>query len=265
MLSLEPKQLLEPSQLGYNFSKSDIYAKGCWRGQNVWSMNPLQIKARSVARKLGVVRLINRLRPSRSYEQNFHEALVSAVKSGDVVWDIGANVGLYTDLFCQWVGKDGRVVAFEPAPESVRRIHQRLPDCAWLQVENVALGQNDATGRLVVSGDAVENHLETEVDGKNEGAQSIPVTVCRGDTMRSRLGQTPNVIKVDVEGFEEEVLLGMGEMLLSPQLRSILIEVHFMKLELRGQAIAPVRIEKLLREARFATKWVDASHIVGTR
>lgn len=228
-------------------------------------MNPLQIKARSFARKLGVVRLINRLRPSRSYEKKFHEALINAVKSGDVVWDIGANVGLYTDLFCQWVGKDGQVVAFEPAPESVKRIHERLPDCAWLQVENVALGQTDATGRLVVSGDAVENHLETEVDGRNGDAQSIPVEVCRGDTMRNRLGRAPNVIKVDVEGFEEEVLLGMSEILISPQLRSILIEVHFMKLELRGKATAPVRIEKLLREAGFTTKWVDASHIVGTR
>jgi FkbM family methyltransferase len=228
-------------------------------------MNPLQIKARSLARKLGVVRIINRLRPNGSYEKNFHDALTNAVKSGDTVWDVGANVGLYTELFCQWVGENGHVVAFEPAPESIKSINQRLQNCAWLQVENIALGETDTVGRFVVSGDAVENHIETEIDSMNQDVESIPVTVCRGDTMCNRLGQIPNVVKVDVEGFEEEVLLGMGEMLVSPLLRSILVEVHFMKLELRGRATAPVRIEKLLRGKGFTTKWVDASHLVATR
>ena len=73
------------------------------------------------------------------------------------------------------------------------------------------------------------------------------------------------MIKVDVEGFEEEVLQGMGEMLTSSELRSVLVEVHFMKLELRGKATAPVRIEKLLRGKGFKTNWVDASHLFATR
>jgi hypothetical protein len=89
--------------------------------------------------------------------------------------------------------------------------------------------------------------------------------ISRGDTARNRLGRTPNVIKVDVEGFEEEVLLGMGDVLTSPELRSVLVEVHFLKLEVRGRATAPVRIEKLLKSKGFRTDWVDASHLVGTR
>jgi FkbM family methyltransferase len=228
-------------------------------------MNSLQIKARSFARKFGIIRFINHLRPGRSYEKNFHEALADAVKSGDVVWDVGANVGYYTELFCGWVGKEGQVVAFEPTPESIRSINQRLPDCTWLQVEHTALGEADTIGRLVVSGDAVENHIETEIDRMNRDVKWVPVAICRGDTMCNRLGRIPNVIKMDVEGFEEEVLQGMGEILVSPLLRSILIEVHFMKLELRGRATAPIRIEKLLRKTGFVTNWVDASHLVGKR
>jgi len=99
----------------------------------------------------------------------------------------------------------------------------------------------------------------------NRDVKWVPVAICRGDTMCNRLGRIPNVIKMDVEGFEEEVLQGMGEILVSPLLRSILIEVHFMKLELRGRATAPIRIEKLLRKTGFATNWVDASHLVGKR
>jgi FkbM family methyltransferase len=228
-------------------------------------MNPLQIKLRSFTRRLGVNGIINRLRPKRSYEESFHEALVDAVKPGDVVWDVGANVGLYTALFCEWVGKDGYVVAFEPSLESAQQLRQRLQGCSWLRVESAALGESDAKGLLVVSSDSVDNHVEMELDKVDPNAHSIPVTVHRGDTMCERLGKTPNVVKVDVEGFEEEVLAGMGELLVSPLLRSILVEVHFMKLEVRGRAMAPIRIEKLLRESGFKTNWVDASHIVAKR
>ena len=91
-------------------------------------MNPWIIKAWSLARKTGIISIINHLRPSRSYEQRAHEALMGAVKPGDVVWDVGANVGMYSELFCEWVGKDGLVVAFEPWAESCERIRERLPD-----------------------------------------------------------------------------------------------------------------------------------------
>jgi FkbM family methyltransferase len=228
-------------------------------------MNPLLIKARSIARKTGVIGILNRLRPAGSYEEHFHEALVQAVKPGDVVWDVGANVGLYTEQFCQWVGKDGFVVAFEPGVEACESIRARIPDCAWLQVENAALGETDTTGRLVIAEGSVDNHVATDADAANGDVNSIPVAISRGDTVCRRLGRTPNVVKVDVEGFEEEVLLGMGEVLKSPELRNVLVEVHFLKLEMRGRATAPVRIEKLLKSNGFATKWVDASHLVATR
>jgi FkbM family methyltransferase len=228
-------------------------------------MNPLLIRARSIARKTGVIGILNRLRPAGSYEEHFHEALVTAVRPGDVVWDIGANVGLYTEQFCQWVGRDGFVVAFEPGVEACASIHERIPNCAWLLVENAALGETDTTGRLVIAEGSVDNHVATDADTAAGDANSIPVVISRGETVRNRLGRTPNVVKVDVEGFEEEVLLGMGEVLASHELRSVLVEVHFLKLEVRGRATAPVRIEKLLKSKGFATNWVDASHLVATR
>jgi FkbM family methyltransferase len=228
-------------------------------------MNPLLIKARSIARKTGVIGILNRLRPAGSYEEYFHEALVKAMKPGDVVWDVGANVGLYTEQFCEWVGRDGFVVAFEPGVEACESIRERIPNCAWLVIENAALGETDTTGRLVIAEGSVDNHVATDADAADGDANSIPVVISRGDTVRNRLGRMPNVVKVDVEGFEEEVLLGMGEVLTSPELRSVLVEVHFLKLEMRGRATAPVRIEKLLKGKGFSTNWVDASHLVATR
>jgi len=214
---------------------------------------------------MGITDFINRRRPYKSYESRVHEALTEAVEPGEVVWDVGANVGVYSALFCERVGRDGKVIVFEPFPEACDRIRERVPNCEWLQVENVALGDEDTTGRLVTCLKSVENHVETEMDKRQGTIGSIPIKICRGDTVCDRLGQVPNVVKVDVEGFEEEVLEGMGKMLTYPDLRSILVEVHFMKLEMRGQPAAPIRIEKLLGAKGFKTNWVDASHLFATR
>jgi FkbM family methyltransferase len=228
-------------------------------------VKPWQIKVRSLARKTGVIRVINKLRPERDYEARVNAALAGAVKMGDTVWDVGANVGVYTELFSRWVGEDGCVVAFEPFSGSCDKIKQRLPNCRWVQIENVALGDTDMAGFLVTGSESVENHLATGAEAQTASADSVPVVVCRGDTVLSRLGKVPNVMKVDVEGFEEEVLAGMSQLLTDAALRSVLVEVHFKKLEMRGLLNAPIRIEKLFAETGFHTSWVDSSHLFATR
>lgn len=220
------------------------------------------IHARRFARKAGIIGIINRFRRAGPYEERVHKALLDAIGPGDVVWDVGANVGIYTQLFCEIVGSNGAVVAFEPSPESSQQIRAKLSDCGWLRVENVALGDEDREGRLVLREDSVEHHIGSDEHASDE---SIAVRICRGDSVSQRLGRVPNVVKVDVEGFEEEVLQGMQQMLGSPALRVVLVEVHFLKLERRGQPMAPVRIEKMLTSKGFGTTWVDSSHLFAKR
>ena len=187
---------------------------------------------------------------------------MEAIKPGDIVWDVGANIGMYTELFCQMVGENGSVVAFEPLPASCEQIRARIPNCSWLRIENIALADEDRPGQLVMHENSYENHIQS--DGSDSG-DSVPVQICRGDSIVERLGGVPNVVKVDVEGFEEEVLQGMQKMLEAPALRSLLIEVHFLKLEMRGRATAPTRIAKLLTSKGYRTTWVDASHLFAER
>jgi len=227
-------------------------------------MNSLTINLRSFSRNIGLVRVINRFRTNRPYEDRFHKAIEDAIRPGDTAWDIGANVGFYTETFCSRVGPQGCVVAFEPFPESLEQIRERLPDCAWLRLENVALGDEDTLRHLVLSDNSTTHHLDSGT-GQDPDARSIPVTVVRGDSVRQRLGGAPNLIKVDVEGFEEEVLSGLSETLSEPNLRAVFVEVHFHLLSQRGQANAPVRIEKMLRAKGFRVAWLDASHLQAIR
>lgn len=223
-------------------------------------MTPFTIKLRSLARSLGLIRVYNRLRPQRAYEDRFRQGLEQAVRPGDRVWDVGANVGLYTELFAQWTGSNGRVVAFEPLPDSMHQVRARVAAYPNILFEQSALSDTDTQGHFALTADSTTHHIAT-VDSS---AQTIPITIHRGDTVAARLG-TPNVIKIDVEGFEQEVLRGLDQTLTSPALREVLVEVHFRVLEERGRPNAPVEIEKLLLSKNFRTTWLDASHLRASR
>ena len=87
----------------------------------------------------------------------------------------------------------------------------------------------------------------------------------RGDTFLAAGREAPAVIKIDVEGFEGEVLDGMGSVLGLPSLRAVCVEVHFGTLNERGKPNEPTRIVRLLEAHEFTVKWVDRSHFVAER
>jgi FkbM family methyltransferase len=228
-------------------------------------MNVLTLELRTLARRMGLIRLINKLRPTRPYEEHFHKALRLAIRPGDVVWDVGANVGLYTEIFSNWTGPEGRVIAFEPLVDCCTQIQQRVRDQSWVTVRNLALGDEDRLGFLLTTDDHVSNRIENATSTHSEHNNKQPVLIAQGDTVAREMQQLPNVVKIDVEGFEEEVLRGMWETLKSPTLYTVLIEVHFAVLEASGKAKAPLRIERMLRDHAYRTTWVDASHLIATR
>ncbi len=206
------------------------------------------------------------LRRNTEYEERFHKALESTIHPGDVVWDVGANEGLFTEIFCRWVGPKGHVVAFEPNPAPLAEARRRIGDCPWLSLENVALGDRDEVSRLIVDANhSRSGHIHSMAETDHPPQSGIPVQVNTGDTVCRRAGGVPNVIKIDVEGFEEEVLQGLNESLSSPSLRAVLMEVHFEKLQQRGKATAPVRMEKLLKTRGFKITWVDGNHVKAYR
>jgi len=222
------------------------------------------IRLRSFGRRLGIFPpLVRALRKfsGAAYEERFEAALLREIRPGDTLWDVGANVGLYTEKFAARVQPLGSVVAFEPSPQSVESLRRRFAASTSVTVCPVALA--DEAGSAIFYGNRSDDGTTDSLVRRSDEATAHEIAVRRGDDYL--LEFPPNVIKVDVEGFELEVLRGMHKVLLSPSMRAVMIEVHFGILNDRGLPDAPAELVQLLREAGLAISWVDSSHLAGRR
>lgn len=151
-------------------------------------------------------------------EVSVQEALRRTLAPGAVFYDVGANIGFFSLLAARLVGRTGRVIAFEPVPESAESITaaSSLNGFGWVGVEQVALGAQAGQGELCVVEDASWSRLMSY--GQHAlTTQKLPVVVAKlDDLITSNHVPVPDVIKIDVEGAELEVLDGMSQ----------LIEVH---------------------------------------
>jgi FkbM family methyltransferase len=235
------------------------------------------ILLRSWARKLGILRVVNLIRfrspisqEVDKYEERFARALRSSIRDGDHIWDIGANRGLYTGHCLTWLGSQGSVVAFEPTPVCFNHLTEKFQDDDRLILEQMAIGEEEGILHMRIADDPLAGtHQISDIAPSSDNGPSenniIEVQVTSCDAYWKKSGRTPNVIKIDVEGYESHVINGMTELMKSPDVRTIFFEIHFGLLEKAGDRMAPVRIEKLLRSNGFQTTWIDASHLQATR
>jgi FkbM family methyltransferase len=231
----------------------------------IWT-SPFSLRIRRLARHLGLNRIVGKWMQGSGYEDRFGAELLSAIKPGDVVWDVGANVGLYSDLFIAKTGPSGRVVAFEPAPECYAALMQRFADKPAFSAVNVALGATDGTVVMEMAsvGLAPTHRIVATEEVGGTRARTIPVRSAQS-ICDSRPDWFPNVVKVDVEGHEGHVFDGFGDLLADKRLRSIGVEVHFGLLQGRGEDETPAKIDRQLRAAGFVARWTDPSHVVARR
>jgi FkbM family methyltransferase len=123
-------------------------------------------------------------------------ALQSLLGPGDTFVDCGANLGLWTLAAAALVGERGTVVAFEPNPDTFRRLREHgLPCAGRIETHNTAL--SDRSG--VVRFDPGRSHNVSQVTP--EGTLEVPAT-----TLDEALTRQPTGIKIDVEGQELAVL-----------------------------------------------------------
>lgn len=158
-----------------------------------------------------------------SYEWAKQKQFARAIERGDVVWDLGANVGFFSLLASLLVGPEGRVFSFEPVPRNLAflRRHLELNAVTNCSVLDVAVHSTDAFAGFDTKPGSVGGHLTND-----DSQTSFTVrTVTLAGLVASGKISPPNVVKCDIEGSEYDALLG-AESVLREYGPTIFIETH---------------------------------------
>jgi FkbM family methyltransferase len=165
----------------------------------------------------------------RVFDPCVTETLYRLIDPGDVVVDVGANVGYLTSLAAVRSGQSGRVVAFEPHPAVFELLSTNVTgwsgDLAPVELHQVALSNRGGSG-TIVAGPLFEHNmgLAKLEEGAADGELSHEVQVRRLDEVLD--GAQVGLLKVDVEGHESEVLSGASQLLELGLVRDIVFEDH---------------------------------------
>jgi FkbM family methyltransferase len=128
---------------------------------------------------------------------------VARLTSGMTVWDIGANVGLYTLPSARAVGPTGQVVAFEPMPRNLGFLRRHLTLNALNDVVVCEVAVSDATGALRMAEGDSPSEFHVEAGGSYEVK-----AVTLDDWLAESGAPPPDLVKIDVEGSDDAVLRG---------------------------------------------------------
>jgi FkbM family methyltransferase len=167
-------------------------------------------------------------------------AIKKLVKKDDVVVDVGANVGVFSAYLSREVGSTGRVFAFEPVEETFWRLKETL---AINRCENVSAYQTALSNK---SGVFTMNIFEPQYsawnsfgrpefgDVKPVGAEKVVANTLDKFTDKHGLKKI-DFVKIDVEGFEKDVLEGAKNLLKTRAIGSLSFEISDIPLKGGGR------------------------------
>lgn len=145
------------------------------------------------------------------YERTELAFIRKAIQPGMTVLDIGANVGLYSALCGKAVGTSGKVIAFEPDPESVQYLEKTIRANSLSNVQVVPKAASSLKGvtRLYTSS---SNRGDSRLYNHELSDGSVEIETVRLDEFLPSIQvETIDFIKIDVQGFEGHVLGGLQE------------------------------------------------------
>jgi len=185
---------------------------------------------RRAVRKMGFD-LVRFPHPSERHRRSLLESL-----EVDLVLDVGANTGQFGTRLRREVGYAGRIVSFEPMAAAFAELaRQSSSDPLW-EARNHALGDRETEAEIHVAGNSYSSsllemlpaHLEAEPGSKYVASETVRVKSLDGLFEGLREGARSVLLKLDVQGFEKQVLDGAAASL--PHIAAVQMEMALVPL-----------------------------------
>jgi FkbM family methyltransferase len=154
------------------------------------------------------------------------QALTGFLEPGDTFIDVGSHIGYYSMFALQMVGTSGSVFAFEPNPQtySVVMANALLNRVANFYAYNCAVG--DVPGIATFNINVQDEGMSSLVFRDPQATQvSVHVTTLDFLAQVARFGPV-RMLKIDVEGFEENVIRGAKNLISGGTVESIVFEIN---------------------------------------
>ena len=192
-------------------------------------------------------------------EPPIQNALAENLRTGDVFFDIGANVGFFSLLAARIVGPTGKVHSFEPVPANAAAIRRNasLNSFSHIQVHETAVGEEKGEIELILTrhpggASIIQDTPSPDITGRTR------VSLVRIDDLIAE-GKipVPTFVKIDVEGAEPAVLRGM-EHTCRKHHPGLICELDDESVEAVQRTVAGV--EQMLRSWGYQVKQLDRAY-----
>jgi len=184
-------------------------------------------------------------------------AFMNVAANAKILWDVGALFGFFSLAFAL-KGADRRALAFEPNPSSRAKLEEclHLNPAAKVEVFEFAVGLPDKVVEFEVGFHYTAIVKSPAWQGEENSAQreTVAIKTVSIDELIERDLDSPDIIKIDVEGHELDVLLGAQKLLLAKK-PLLSIELHPGLLARRGTSA--LAIAEYLEDAGYVLDDTD--------
>jgi len=158
------------------------------------------------------------------------------VNRDDICVDIGANIGYYALIEAKLVGPQGKIYAIEPVEKNFKILKKNIEFNKYENIEayRLAIGSKNEIGFINLSGSSNLHSLlpgSTTLNNKTEQVEIMTLDEFLKDK------PFPNFIRMDVEGYEEEIIKGMKQILRAERPLKMFIELHSFMLKDGGKEL----------------------------
>jgi FkbM family methyltransferase len=137
--------------------------------------------------------------------------LEELVKPGSHVLDIGANIGFYARILSRLVEKDGRVYCFEPDAVNFRHLQSNTRGLQNVHIYRQAVSDRKGTLKVYKSKLLNVDHRTYPVSNYDSIEETEAVSI--DELIAENIIQRPNVVKIDIQGYELSAFRGMEKLL----------------------------------------------------
>jgi FkbM family methyltransferase len=183
------------------------------------------------------------------YEPLETEIVKQEIKKGDVVLDLGANIGYYTLIFAQLVGEEGRVFAFEPDDTNFNLLKRNVEINGYKNVTLVQKAVSHQTERVKLYLHEENKGMHNIYEPDSPDSPAIEIETVSLDDFLESYTEKIDFIKMDIEGSELDAIEGMSSIL--QKSKNVKLMVEFFPLGIKRLGLSPEQLLDRLVEHRF--------------